>query len=76
MELRCSTRHDLESRTLRASDSLFMPETMIVTDIIAYVVTDQSGLTATSTTTVIIEPAATPPSDSTATTTEATTTAQ
>ncbi len=58
------------------------------TDTIAYVVTDQSGLTATSTRTVIIEPAAnsplepaaTPPSDddarSTATTPAATSTAQ
>jgi hypothetical protein len=50
--------------------------TQAATDTIAYVVTDQSGLTATSTRTVIIEPAATPLSNSTAITTQATTTAQ
>ncbi len=47
------------------------------TDMIAYVVTDQNGLTSTSTRTVIIEPAAAPsPPGSAATSSAATSTSQ
>jgi len=46
------------------------------TDTIDYVVTDQNGLTSTSTRTIVIEPAASPPPASAATSSSATSTSQ